>query len=118
MKTILTAVLAILLMAALAFSLGGSSTELVTYTWTAPTEGSDVDRYVVQISVNGGEWADFVSVPTETVTIPETYGQTYVVRVAGIDAQGRQGIYSDTSDPYTPDKGAPSKPGTPIRVGS
>ena len=32
------------------------------------------------------------------------------IRVAGVDAQNRQGVFSVASDPYTPDPGAPGAP--------
>jgi len=91
--------------------------EEVTYTWTAPTTGSAVDHYVLQVSVDGGPFTtedDAVSGTTYVLTA--TYEHEYTVRVAGVDSQGRQGPYSASSDPYTPSLGAPGQPGKPIAV--
>jgi len=34
--------------------------------------------------------------------------------VAGVDAQDRQGTWSVSSDPYSPDLGPPGQPGKPM----
>ncbi len=41
-----------------------TTTQQVTYTWTAPTTGSAVDHYLVQHSINGGAWVQIASVTT------------------------------------------------------
>jgi len=86
----------------------------VAYTWSAPTSGSPVVHYVVQHSANGGSWVDMGTVPSNAYTLSADYGVAYRIRVAAVDGQGRQGVWSETSDPYTPDAGVPGQPGKPI----
>ncbi len=90
------------------------TTVQVTATWTAPSTGSPVHHYVVQLSTNGGAYQAAGTTTTTSVTLTLTVGSTYTVRVAGVDAQSRQGPYSLPSDPYTPDLGPPGQPGKPI----
>ena len=91
--------------------------ESVTYTWTAPTTGSTVDHYVIQHSADGGTWTTVDSnVTTNTYVLTAEYDVEHTVRVAGVDAQGRQGPWSVSSEPYTPTLGAPGQPGQPIAV--
>jgi len=88
-----------------------------TYTWSAPTTGSAVHHYVVQTSTTVTSWTTLTAQPTTPViTIPAAVGVNIQVRVAGVDAQGRQGLWSDPSIPFVPDAGAPGVSGTPIRV--
>jgi len=93
-----------------------TSTQQVTYTWTAPTTGSPVHHYLVQHSVNGGAWVQIASVTTNTYVLAATIGEAHQIRVAGVDASDRQGVWSLPSDAYTPDPGAPGQPGKPIVV--
>lgn len=86
----------------------------VDYTWTAPTTGSPVDHYVVQQSVNGGDWAQIATSATNTYTLVASVGDAHQIRVAGVDAEARQGGYSLPSDAYSPDPGNPGQPGKPI----
>jgi hypothetical protein len=86
----------------------------VNYQWTAPTSGSAVDHYVVQQSVNGGSWVQIATASSTSYTLNASVGDAHSIRVAGVDADGRQGIYSAASDPYTPDLGNPGQPGKPI----
>ena len=53
---------------------------------------------------------------TTSYTLAATVGHAHRIRVAGVDAQARQGIWSETSDSYTPDAGTPGQPGKPIRI--
>ena len=86
----------------------------VQYQWTAPTTGSPVDHYVVQHSMDGGNWVNVGNVSQLAYTLTADYGVSHQIRVAGVDVQGRQGPYSQPSDPYTPDAGSPGQPGKPI----
>lgn len=86
----------------------------VTASWTAPSTGSPVHHYVVQVSANGGAYLPAGTSTTTSLVLTLPIGATYTVRVAGIDAQDRQGPYSSPSDPYTPDLGPPGQPGKPI----
>ncbi|MBE0565085.1 MAG: fibronectin type III domain-containing protein [Krumholzibacteria bacterium] len=87
----------------------------VAYQWTAPTTGSVVQHYVVEHSVDGGAWTQVAaSVTGNSYTLAAVTGVSHRIRVAGVDAQGRQGPFSLPSDAYTPDAGAPGQPGKPI----
>ena len=110
-----TLVLAILTTALLAAP-ASAQTVNVSYSWTAPTTGSAVASYVIQQSIDGGAWAQVATSSTTSYTLAATTGHSHRIRVAGVDAQARQGIWSDPSDPYTADAGAPGQPGKPIRI--
>lgn len=86
----------------------------VDYTWTAPTTGSPVDHYVVEHSVNGGQWTVAGTSTENSFTLNASTGQSHQIRVAGVDATDRQGVFSVASESYMPDGGAPGKPGKPI----
>ncbi len=107
------------LLCLVAFSLAApavqAQTEMpVSYTWTAPSSGSAVVQYVVEHSVNGGTWTQVAATSTNSYTLTATIGESHRIRVAGVDALDRQGLFSDASDPYSPDPGAPNAPGKPI----
>lgn len=85
----------------------------VNYTWTAPTTGSPVVHYVVQISNDGQTWETQPAFAyTEEWILEVNYGVPYYLRVAGVDGLGRQGVWSNASDVLT-DHGPPGIPGTP-----
>ncbi len=91
------------------------TTVQVTASWSAPTEGSPVQQYVLQLSTNGGSYTTVATVQGGTSQVLTLeIGNTYTARVAGIDSQGRQGPWSLASDPYTPDVGPPGQPGKPL----
>ncbi len=114
-KTILrNATVLAFLVAALGAAPAVAQTMDVAYQWTAPTTGSAVAHYVVQRSIDGGAWAQVATAPTVNYTLAATIGVSHRIRVAGVDAAGRQGPFSLPSDPYTPDPGAPGQPGKPI----
>lgn len=101
----------------LAFCATAQAQEVVTYTWSAPTTGSPVDRYVVQHSEDQGSWVTVEdSQSTNTYLLTASYDAEHRIRVAGIDDQGRQGPWSVASEPYTPTLGSPGQPGQPIAV--
>jgi hypothetical protein len=73
---------------------------MVQFRWTAPTEGSPVEHYVVQLKVDEtGTWGTVGSAPDTTYSVPCVPGKLNWVRVAGVDSFGRQGIFSDSSLP-------------------
>jgi hypothetical protein len=86
----------------------------VTASWTPPQGGSPVHHYILQLSTDGGPFTTVGSVTGTSYVLDLEVGQTYVARVAGVDDQGRQGPFSEDSDPYTPDVGPPGQPGKPI----
>ena len=116
MKTVISTALALVVAAGLAAAPAAAQTETmdISYQWTAPSTGTAVDHYVIEHSVDGGSWATAGTVATNTATLALTVGVSHQVRVAGVDAGGRQGPFSAPSDPYTPDAGAPGAPGKPI----
>ena len=98
---------------ALALPAAAQTATQLSYTWTAPTTGSAVDHYVVQHRINGGDWVQVATTSTNSYTLTATYDQAHEIRVAGVDAEDRQGPFSVASDPITPDPGAPGAPGKP-----
>ncbi len=112
-KSVVALTLAVATLAAVP-AMAQTATMDVSYQWTAPTSGSAVDHYVVQDSVDGGAWSDIGTSPTNSYTLAATVGVSHRIRVAGVDAQSRQGLFSVASDPYTPDPGSPGQPGQPI----
>lgn len=87
----------------------------VTASWTAPTEGSPVHHYVLQLSIDGGAYSTVATVTGGTSqTLDLEIGHIYRARVAGVDSQDRQGPWSQESDAYTPDVGPPGQPGKPL----
>ncbi len=108
----LAILLLILVLTAGVFSVAGAvkDAQPVHYVWTAPTEGSPVVFYRVQLSRNDGEFAVIDSAPTTSYTLAVEWGDKYVIRVAGVDAADRQGPYSIPSEPYTPEIPPPSDP--------
>ncbi|MBK8164337.1 MAG: hypothetical protein IPK64_00080 [bacterium] len=115
-KINVTLVLALLTTALLATSASAQTTTVnVSYTWTAPTSGSAVDHYVVEVKVDSGNFTQVGTTATNSYTLTAAVGHAHQLRVAGVDAQDRQGPFSVPSDTYTPDAGAPSAPGKPVR---
>lgn len=91
-----------------------TTTVQVTASWNAPTEGSPVQHYVLQIATDGGPYATVATVAGTSYTLELEIDRTYTARVAGVDSQDRQGPWSLESDPYTPDVGPPGQPGKPL----
>jgi len=77
------------------------------YNWDAPIGGTPVVYYVVELETNGLDVERLEDVTTETVMVPMKYGNKYRVRVAGVDAQGVQGPFSDWSRFLTPEIAPP-----------
>jgi len=76
------------------------SSVMVRVRWTKPTTGAPVVRYVVQDSI-GTRRFRIVSEPSDTFTsVSVAKGVVHVFRVAGVDSQGRQGVWSVYSNPY------------------
>lgn len=88
----------------------------VTYTWTAPTTGSPVISYDVEITNNGTTWTSYAVATTTSVSVTVQELQMVQIRVRGKDALGRPGPWSVASDPWTNDPGPPGGCGKPTRV--
>jgi hypothetical protein len=81
--------------------------------WSPPTYGTPVEHYVLQHSVNDGAWAT-VGTTTDTLyTLTISYDDFHRVRVAGVDAEGRQGPFSLPSNSYNPSQTSPDGPAQP-----
>ncbi len=105
----------LLLIASLVVAAG--TTRNVTYRTTRPTTGSPAVQFNWNISDNNGAtWTLAATTPDTVVTLPLTLLKTYIVKVAGVDALGRQGQFSVNADPFTPDDGPPGVPGKPARL--
>lgn len=92
---------------------GQSETYNLEYTWTPPTEGSAVVYYIVEVVLDG-QTITAQTVDSNHIFTYEGYtpGESIKVRVAGVDAMGRQGPFSLYSDDYR-DAGAPGACGKP-----
>lgn len=79
------------------------------FVWSAPTTGTPVHHYVVQVLVNA-DTLFFDPVVSEEITFPVEYKNKYYVRVAAVDAGGTQGPMSDWSGLYFPELDPPAPP--------
>jgi hypothetical protein len=70
------------------------------YSWTAPTDGGSVHHYVAEVYVNRSKTLVFDNLTTTTLQFPAEYGDDYMVRVAAVNAENRQGPWSNWSEPY------------------
>lgn len=77
--------------------------EIWRYEWTAPTTGSPVVKYAVEVSVNGAVTDTIFVVGATTVEIEVKAVTDYTIRVAGIDAANRWGPWSAPSLVDSPD---------------
>jgi hypothetical protein len=80
----------------------------VAYVWKAPSTGSPVAFYRVQLSLNDGAFTAIGTTTTTSYSVPIEWGNKYVIRIAGVDATGHQGPYSLPSVAYTPELPQPS----------
>ncbi len=76
----------------------------VGYTWTEPLDGSPVVHYVVQHSINGGNFVPVTEVADNSCRVIVEMDGYHQLRVAGIDDQGQQGQWcfraSDTPSEF------------------
>ncbi len=109
--------LAVMALAGAAFALGGDTHKAATpppapmvFEWTAPTDGTAVVKYEVQIRTGGESSTDVttVEVTTNQVTFPVEWLTIYEVRVRGIDATDQAGAWSIWSLAEDEDHEAPS----------
>ena len=79
------------------------ATNQQTYHWEPPTEGTPVHHYLVQVSVDRGEFVTLTVHPdTAEVTLTFEDNREYLVRVKAVDADGIESeFWSPASDPFT-----------------
>lgn len=79
--------------------------------WSPPTYGTPVEHYVLQHSINGAPWNTVTTTPDTLFSLVISYFDDHRVRVAGVDAEGRQGPFSLPSSVYNPSETRPGAPG-------
>ncbi len=63
--------------------------------WTKPITGTPVDHYVVEVSINDTSYVEFSNACPDTFYFfTQPHGTSIKVKVAGVDAQDRQGTFS------------------------
>ena len=87
--------------------------------WGAPTYGTPVEHYVLELSTDEGAWQEVGTTAGLQYDLTLAEGHSYRIRVAGVDADGHQGPYGLPSESYTPSvtETAPGKPGQPYLAG-
>jgi hypothetical protein len=104
-QTLMTGGFAAMLLAA-AVALAQQAPLRVEIAWNAPEEGSPAVRYEVQVVDPTNDFDHVYTVPAQAgtrqslVTTDLEYTRLYMVRVCGIDAQGRAGPWSQWTPPY------------------
>jgi hypothetical protein len=119
MKTFLAMIAILVFVPMLAWAQGPD----LTITWDPPTQGTDVDRYILQISVSDdainytlfSDWEVIIdSVPlVEEYTFEAQYVRYYLARVKAVDASNNEGPWITTETPYYTSLGTEGVPGTP-----
>ena len=71
------------------------------YSWEPPTSGSPPAYYVAEVRRDGTEILIFNRIGLPTLNISAEYGHDYEIRVAAVDAFGRQGGFSGWSERTT-----------------
>jgi len=100
---LLTRHIILLLMLSLPLASPAQTTVEATCSWSPPTYGTPVVRYVLQHSINEAAWYTVASDITDTLyTFSISYDDCHRVRVAGVDSLDREGPYSLPSDSYCP----------------
>lgn len=95
-----------------------AQTTSTLYHWAPPISGPGVgmpaEKYRVEVRLNNGSWALAATVADTTYLALVPYDTVFELRVAGVDALDRLGLYSDASDPYTIITPPPREPGKPV----
>ena len=81
------------------------------FSWSAAT--GPVTGYAVQVSRNGGAYAEVARIAATSTRVSGQIGDTVRVRVAAYDSTGRMGSTSTPSDPVTFVEAAPPPPPPP-----
>ena len=77
--------------------------------WQPPNSGSDVVYYVVQLQVEGSDWETIEEVDDCRTKVRHPLGNSRI-RVAGVDANGMQGPWSEPSIWFIHKPARPGKP--------
>jgi hypothetical protein len=77
------------------------TTKTVTVSWTRPRSGSPVAHYVLQDSIGTSQFKTVTLLADTSASVPVSFSYQHIFRVAGVDSQGRQGEWSENSDPAT-----------------
>jgi hypothetical protein len=120
MKQTPTGVLAaVAVLAAAGITSWGLAEPTVTARWSPPTYGTPVEHYVLELETWASSGGDTL-ITNHATAGPDTamafeygYGYSMRCRVAGVDAQGRQGPFSLWSNTWT-DNGPPGEPTNPF----
>ena len=104
------ALLCLLFFSCLAASVPGEElTETTWCTWLEPTNGTPVEYYVLELEKTFGNetlkvaYGQNQEIEEESFQFKLEFGYRYRARVAGVDAEGRQGPWSLWSDAYVPE---------------
>lgn len=71
----------------------------INFTWSPSPDGSPAHHYTLQVLINSLDIETVYDIATASFDLPIFYGNKYLVRVAAVDALGRQGPYSGWSLP-------------------
>jgi len=85
--------------------------------WSPPTEGPEVETYIIQHSINDGAWYSYATTTDTTLIIDLTYYDNHRVRIAGRDHEGNVGEWSEPSNYYSPIDSIPGPPSKPMTKG-
>ena len=71
-------------------------------TWSVPTTGTPPVKYVVQQKIDNNDWIEYATTQTNSIWVRFSYNHDHIIRVAAIDINGKQGMWSVNSDTYSP----------------
>jgi ribulose bisphosphate carboxylase small subunit len=74
----------------------------VKYTWTPPTYGSSVEKYIVEHRTNTTNWHTIGTTNTNVYVVACKSNTNNYVRVCGVDSGNNVGVWSVSSDAYKP----------------
>lgn len=78
---------------------------VLTYVWNEPTENPElVKSYIVEKSIEGGDWEQHKTTPITRVTVLAKYDESIQIRVKAVGEDGLFSQYSIPSKKYTPIK--------------
>ena len=70
--------------------------------WTAPTDGTDVVRYIVEYTIDGETWVPYATTNnTQLRWSLQSENYRYRVRVAGRDKDLEVGVWSEPSEEFS-----------------